>query len=76
VNRAEALEEAERPSRATEVYSNGSCINGKVGAAAVLFKQGEEVCVLRKHMGDECRHTVFEAEGVGITLAAELINRE
>ena len=26
----------------TKVYSNGSCIDGKVGAAAVMFKKGEE----------------------------------
>jgi len=48
----------------------------KVGAAAVMFKQGKEICALRKHVGDECHHTVYKVEVIGLTLAAELIARE
>ena len=29
--------------------------------------------VARKHLGPDCEHTVFEAEVVGLTLAAKLI---
>ena len=59
-----------------KVFSDGSCIKGKVGAAAVMFKQGVERQVLRKHVGAESQHTVYEAEVIGLTLAAELIERE
>jgi len=56
-----------------KVFSDGSCIKGKVGAAAVLFRDSQEKRVARKHLGPDCEHTVFEAEVVGLTLAAELI---
>ena len=58
------------------VYSDSSCIDGQIGAAAVMFKQGEEVGTLRKHVGDEYHHTVYEAKVIGLTLAAKLIARE
>ena len=32
--------------------------------------------MLRKHIGDECQHTIYEAEVIRLTLAAELIERE
>ena len=71
-----ALEKITKLTQETKVYSNGSCINGKVGAAVVMFKKGEEQCILRKHIGDEFQHTVYEAEVIGLTLAAELIRQE
>ena len=70
-----ALEEIAKLTQ-TRVYLDGSCIDGKIGAAAMMFRQGEEVCTLRKHIGDECHHTVYEAEVIGLTLAAKLIARE
>ena len=60
----------------TKVYSDGLCIGRKVGTAAVMFKNGEELHVLRKHVGDECQHMVYEVEVIGFTLAAELVARE
>ena len=59
-----------------KVFFDGSCIEGKVGAAAIMFKQGVEQQVLRKQIGDEFQHTVYEAEVIRLTLAAELIERE
>jgi len=47
-----------------------------VGAAAVLFRNREERGVLRKDLGKENEHTVFEAEVMGLALAAELIRAE
>jgi len=41
-----------------------------------MFKQGEELCILRKHVVGECQHTVYKAEVFGLTLAAKLIRRE
>src|SRR5882724_13110057 len=42
----------------------------------MMFRQGEETCMLRKHVGDECHHTVHEAKVIGLTLASKLIARE
>ena len=36
------LEKIMKLTQETKVYSDGSCINGKVGVAAVMFKKGEE----------------------------------
>ena len=44
-----------------------------MGATTVLFHSGQEKRVARKHLGPDCEHTVFEAEVVGLTLAAKLI---
>jgi len=41
-----------------------------------MFKQGEETGTLRKHVGDECHHTVYKAEVIGLTLASKLLARE
>ena len=75
-NRNAALEEIMKLTQETRVYLDGSCIDGQIGAAAMMFKHGEEVCTLRKHIGDEYHHTVYEAEVIGLTLAAKLIARE
>jgi len=53
---------------------DGSCIEGNVGATTVLFHSGQEKRVARKHPGPDCEHTVFEAEVIGLMLAAELIH--
>jgi len=55
------------------VYSDGSGMDGDIGAATVLYRNGEMKAILKRHLGSEDRHTVFEAEVVGLSLAAELI---
>ena len=55
---------------------NSSCIDSKVGRAAVIFKHGEELHILRKHVGDECQHMVYKSEVIRLTLAAKLVARE
>ena len=47
--------------------------NGKVGASAVLYINNTQVAVLRYHLGKASEHTVFEAELVGMILAAHLL---
>ncbi|THH07034.1 hypothetical protein EW146_g9437, partial [Bondarzewia mesenterica] len=61
------------------VYTDGSAIDNKVGAAAFLYREdrrGEEPKKLLYHLGSTHDHTVFEVEAVGLTLAAELIRRK
>ena len=59
----------------TMVFTDGSCHNGLVGAAASLFIDKELKTTLRYHLGKATEHTVFEAEAVGLILAAQLISQ-
>ena len=70
------VEEAVVVHEEVKVFLDGSCIEGKVGAATVRFCDGQEKRVARKHLGPDCEHTIFEAEVVGLTLAAKLICAE
>jgi len=71
-NRSIVIEKIGKLTQEMRVYSDRSCIDRKVGAVAVMFKQGEEQHVLRKHVGDECQHTIYEAKVIGLALAAKL----
>ena len=59
-----------------KVYSDGSLHNGKVGAAAVLYRKGKRKKSLRIKLGSAMEHTIFEAELVGLILALQLIKTE
>ncbi|TFY52504.1 hypothetical protein EVJ58_g9980 [Rhodofomes roseus] len=58
------------------VYTDGSDVDGGVGAAAVLTRPGRETKVLRYRLGSAKEHTVYEAEIVGLILGVILIARE
>ena len=56
------------------LYTDGSDCDGGVGASAVLYRPGvPELTVLRYHLGDSTRHSVYEAELVGLLLATHLL---
>ena len=58
------------------VYSDGSELEGGVGAAAVLFNERtREWTSLRLFLGPAEQHTVYEAETVGAVLGTELVKR-
>ena len=59
-----------------KVYSDGSALDGQVGAAAVLIRPGKETWTLRYHLGSVEHHTVFEAKLVGLILGLHLIRTE
>ena len=71
-----ALEETGTVHADVQVFSDGSGLEGGIRAAAVLFKNSQEKRVLRKYLGNENSHTVFKAEVLGMSLAAELIRTE
>lgn len=75
-SKADAITEHENLTDVIQVYSNGSRHQGKVGAAATLFRVGKPPRTLKFHLGADTDHTVFEAEEVGLTLAAKLIATE
>jgi ribonuclease HI len=55
------------------IFSDGSCINGGVGAAASLWIKGRIKKTITYHLGPESDHTVFEAELIGVILALHLL---
>ena len=63
-------------SEAVQIFTDGSAIDGKVGAAAVLTRAGNPPRALHLHLGPESEHTVHEAELVGILLGMHLISTE
>jgi len=73
---SKAVEDAMSVQSEVTVYSDGSSLGGGVGAAAMLCRNRWVKAVLRKHLGSAAHHTVFEAEAVGLVLAAELVRAE
>jgi ribonuclease HI len=76
INKEQAVEEIETEGTQVVVYSDGSCIDGGVGAAAVLYKNGKEQRSARLYLGPESEHTVFEAELAGAAMGAKMLNVE
>jgi ribonuclease HI len=69
--KAENLDTAE-----WKIYTDGSGIDGRIGASAVLFHKGEERASMRLCLGEATHHTVFEGEGVGGCLALALLRKQ
>jgi ribonuclease HI len=59
-----------------KVYSDGSMHGGKVGAAAVLYRNGQRTRSIKLHLGEASKYTVYEAELVGMLLGIHLIKTE
>ena len=68
-----AIAEFRQCTSRTMVFTDGSSTNGKVGAAASLYVDFTHVATLRYHLGNNTEHMVFEAEAVGLILAAQLL---
>ena len=58
------------------IYTDGSAHNGKVGAAAILYRPGRPKRTLHYHLGSAEEHTVYEAELVGLLLGLQLVKTE
>lgn len=58
------------------IYADGSGCDGGIGAAAVLIQGERPPKYIQYYLGTSEEHTVYKAEAVGITLAAELIRAE
>jgi ribonuclease HI len=58
-----------------QVFSDGSGIEGKVGAAATLYWNGIEQLTLRYHLGSATEYGIAEAKLVGELLAAFMLSR-
>jgi len=72
-SKEKAIEEYGKLTNKTKVFTDGSCIDRKVGAAAVLYVDDHQISTLRFHLGSAEEHTIFKAEVVGLILAAHLL---
>ena len=59
-----------------KVYRDGSSHNDAVGAAAVMYRNGRHTRTLKCHLGPASKHTVYEAELIGLLLGLHLIKTE
>jgi len=73
--REKAKEEDEAEWARLWVYSDDSGIGGKIGAAAVLYRDGILQRTRRLQLGSDKHHTVYETEGIGMILGLQLLWR-
>ena len=59
-----------------KIFTDGSGMEGKIGASAVLYRQGRPKSSLRYQLGSNRHHTVYEGEGIGAVLGTRLIKKE
>ena len=74
VDRQKAIQEANAIT-GLAVYSDGSGLNERIGAAAVLLLNGTELSTLRYNLGSETEHTVYEAEILAVILALHILTK-
>lgn len=74
--KAEAIREQQTLTDRIQIFTDGSGYQGRIGTAAVLIREGQEPRALRYHLGSDEEHTVYEAELLGLTLAAHLLATE
>jgi ribonuclease HI len=55
------------------IYTDGSEIDGRLGAAATIFENGRPTTTLRYHIGSSKHYGIPEAEIIGEILAAHLL---
>jgi hypothetical protein len=75
-DREMSIEEAKSTNEEIQAYADGLAINGNIGAATVLIREGKTPQALHLHLGPKSKHTVHEAELVGILLGLQLISTE
>lgn len=76
-DRKEAIQQVQEERADIEIFTDGSGIDRGVGAAVVVYMKGERrLKVLRKYLGKEKAHTVFEAECVGQLMGLEAAKEE
>ena len=75
-NADNAIEEAHNDHPDVKEFTDSSGMEGKVAAAAVLYRNRREKTALCYQLGSQKHHTVYEGEGVGVILDTKLISKE
>ncbi|EUC61565.1 reverse transcriptase from transposon X-element protein, putative [Rhizoctonia solani AG-3 Rhs1AP] len=71
-----AIDDEKGCSSSIKIFTDGSMMGGHVGAAAVLYRDGREVAAMKRYVGTDKEHEVYEAEVIGLLLGLELLARE
>jgi ribonuclease HI len=56
-----------------KVYSDSSGYKGGIGASTVLYKRNHVIKSLRYYLSTDKQHTVYEAEGVGVSMGLHML---
>jgi ribonuclease HI len=74
--REKAIGEEARDKADVKVYTDGSGMDGMIGAGAVLYRGGMEKAKSRYRLGTKEQHTVYEGECMGIAMGVKLMSKE
>ncbi|KAF8811141.1 hypothetical protein BYT27DRAFT_7071727, partial [Phlegmacium glaucopus] len=69
----EAIEEEGKDEADVRIYTDGSGLDGRIGAGAVLFRGHQEKKAIYYYLGSNRKHTVYEGEGVGAIMGIRLL---
>ena len=72
----EAIGDIQNDNPDVKVFTDGSGMDGKIGAAAVLYRNGRLKTKVRYQLGSQRHHTVYEGEGIGAILGTKLMQKE
>jgi ribonuclease HI len=75
-NKESSKIEAQNANETVQIFTDGSALNKKLGAAAILIRPGQRNRILHYHLGSTKEHDNYEAELVAILMGLHLINTE
>ena len=75
-DKEEAINDIAQDDPDLKIFTDGSAMNDKIGASAVLYRDNRCKSSLQYQLGHISYHTVYEGEATGILLATNLILRE
>jgi len=59
-----------------KVFTDGSGMAGKIGVAAILYRNGRIKNKIHYQLSSQQHHTVYEGEGIGAILGIKLLQKE
>ena len=75
-NKEDATTATANATEVVQVFTDGSGIDGGIGAAAILRRRGKPDKCLRFHLGNDTDYTVYNGEQVGMLLGLTLLLSE
>ena len=68
-----SIQEHNKCLQGTRIYTDGSGLNNKIGAAVILHHPNGNTRTLHYHLGPSKQHTIYKTEAVGLILATKLL---
>ena len=72
----DAIKHAWKAVEEVQIFTDGSRLNDKIEAAAILRRCGQADKILCFQLGSKSHYTVYNGEQIGMLLGAELLRRE